>query len=334
MTDTNAWVTVLAGGDGTRLRALTTAPCGTPVPKQYCTLHGTTTLIEDALDRGRSLAAEQRICAIVADHHRRWWSQVERLKGLPAGNVMVQPRNRGTGIGVLYAMLHILAKDPDAQVVLLPADHYVEDKRLLREAILIALAHIAADDERPVLLGLEPEDSDTELGYIVPGADASFGARDVSRFIEKPTAALAGELIAQGALWNAFIIVASARSLVNLFTPRYAPIALEMQVIISRSLEASEPAAGWPALVDMYQRLPQLDFSRDVLEGRESSLCVLAVPPCGWSDLGTPQRVARTLRRTQPEPVDAEHELPSVTRINLAAEHARMERAVASRAPM
>jgi mannose-1-phosphate guanylyltransferase len=322
---TNVWTLVLAGGDGNRLRALTTAPCGTQVPKQYCSLRGERTLIEDAVDRARGLVTNQHICTVVAERHRHWWSQIDGLQALPAGNIFVQPRNCGTAIGIVYALLHIQAKDPLAQVVLIPADHYVQEESLLREAMLIALAHLAADDHNPVLLGMEPDESDTDLGYILPGTGDRFGTRDVCRFIEKPSFALASDLIVEGALWNMFIIAATARSLIDLFMRRYAPIALEMQVLVSRALSAAGPAAGWPMIVDMYQRLPSLDFSRDVLQGQESKLRVIAVPPCGWSDLGTPRRVGDTLRRTQQPPVDTASHLPSVMRVNLAAEHARFE---------
>src|SRR5262245_45742747 len=107
MNATNVWALVLAGGDGNRLRALTTAPCGTHVPKQDCSLHGERTLIEDAIDRARGLVTNQHICTIVGESHRDWWSQIDALRSLPATNVFIQPRNRGTAIGVVYSLLHI-----------------------------------------------------------------------------------------------------------------------------------------------------------------------------------------------------------------------------------
>ena len=64
------WSLVLAGGEGSRLRSLTTDGAGASVPKQFCSLFGATTLLEDALNRGRAVA-DGRICAIVADHHHR-----------------------------------------------------------------------------------------------------------------------------------------------------------------------------------------------------------------------------------------------------------------------
>jgi hypothetical protein len=77
------------------------------------------------------------------------------------------------------------------------------------------------------------------------------------------------------------------------------------------------------AAFDLYQRLPNLDFSRDVLEGQEATLRVLPVPYCGWTDLGTPQRVAQTLQRL-PRAANAPH-AESDAYINLAAQHSRLQ---------
>jgi mannose-1-phosphate guanylyltransferase len=314
------WGLVLAAGDGNRLRALTTSACGAAVPKQFCSLHGGPALIEDALDRAAALVDQQRICTIVAHHHRQWWSEIERVRRLQPGNVIVQPRNCGTAIGVLYSLLHIVAKDADAFLALLPADHYVRDEQTLLRSLDAALGRLRQDASRPVLLGMEPDESDTDLGYILPGEPDALGGQSVMRFVEKPDLSAATEIINQGGLWNSFIIAASAQSLLELFLPRYAPIVMEMQVILSRALAADSLTVGWPTVVEMYQRLPNLDFSRDVLEGVEKRLCVVRVPPCGWSDLGTPRRVGQTLRRLRPRRGAEE---PPTPYINLAAQHAR-----------
>ena len=326
MTGEHVWSVVLAGGEGTRLRALTTGPCGTPVPKQFCSLQGGRTLLEDAVARASGLVAEERICAIVAQQHRQWWTQV--LKRMPPRNIIVQPRNKGTAIGVLFSLLNIMARDPNARLLLLPADHYVRDEIVLRQSLRIALSRLDSDDSKPILLGLEPDEADTELGYILPGTRDPLGGRFVGRFVEKPSQHAAREIIAQGGLWNTFIIAASAQALLNLYTHRFAPIVMEMQVIMSRAANAGlPPAASWAGIAEMYDRLPEVDFSRHLLEGREADLRVVRVPACGWSDLGTPKRVGETIRRLQiaTRPHHYSHDATD-TLVNLAARHAHMER--------
>jgi len=306
------WALVLAGGEGRRLRSLTVTAGGTPVPKQFCSLTGGRTLLEDALTRAESLVPRKRICSVVAQQHRDWWQEL--LAGLPASNVIMQPRNRGTGIGILYPLLQIASRDPDAVLILLPADHYVRDELVLRQALRIAVQRVVQDPAMPVLLGMRPERVDPELGYIVPGVPDERGNKVVQRFAEKPSTAAAATLIEQGGLWNSFIVIATAQSLIDMFTLRFAPLVLEMQVIVSRML-AGPGVAGWPAVVDLYERLPNLDFSTDLLEDYDNRLRVIEVPPCGWSDLGTPHRVAEALRHIEVPLHDLAHE--PVGRINL-----------------
>lgn len=325
----NVWSVVLAGGEGTRLRALTTRPCGTAVPKQFCSLQGGRTLLEDALVRAAGVVDREHGCTIVAQQHREWWPAA--LRGMPTKNIFVQPRNRGTAIGVLYSVLHVLALDPRAKLLLLPADHYVRDEAVLRQSLRIALARLEHDLSTPVLLGLEPDEVDADLGYILPGEIDPIGGRRVGRFVEKPSTQVAKQIVDAGGLWNAFIIAASAQSLLNLYMQRFAPIVMEMQVIMTRAANAGlPPAAGWASITDMYERLPDIDFSRHILEGREANLRVVRVPPCGWSDLGTPKRVGDTLRRLQVSRAHPTHQATDSAEvlINLAARHAHMERAM------
>ena len=189
----HVWALILAAGDGSRLRALTTKPCGTPVPKQFCSLDGGRSLLEEAIQRAARLVPSERICTIVAQQHRKWWIECRGLAHLPQTNLIVQPRNRGTGVGVLFSILHILAKDPEARIVMLPSDHYVQDELVLQQALETALARLEEDTTHPILLGTEPDELDTELGYVLPGVPDVSGSLRVERFLEKPKTDLAAE---------------------------------------------------------------------------------------------------------------------------------------------
>jgi len=319
------WVLVLAGGEGKRLRALTTEPCGTPVPKQFCSLRGERSLIEEAIDRGAALVDTERICAIVAAEHQRWWLESAALTRLLPANLIVQPRNRGTGVGVLYATLKIAKNDPDAIVLLLPSDHHVDDEGTLQESLTTALQAARRRNSGPVLLGLEPNNADTELGYIVPGARDPWGGHRVRQFVEKPGASHARSLIESGGLWNMFVMVASAQCLVDLFRPNWGALLTEMQALVSTRHPRRLQSVDGLTFRDRYDLLPEVDFSRDVLEGQESVLRVMRVRPCRWSDLGTPLRVRETLRRLPSHEYAAAVSRRSAY-INLAAQHERLQR--------
>jgi mannose-1-phosphate guanylyltransferase len=291
------WAIVLAAGDGTRLSALTTDARGEVVPKQFCSLSGGRALMQEALGRAARIAPRERICAIVARRHARHWRHL--LWSVPARNIIVQPCNCGTAVGVLLCVLHILERDPLAHIVFLPADHYVKDEALLADSVRAAARLLTRDRDRFTLVGVEPDYADPELGYIVPGEPASDGSRCVARFVEKPTASTAGELIALGAVWNSFIFAAHARALLAVVQDRQPEIVAQMASAFAQHRGEDERMRALDAL---YQRLPVVDFSRAIMQGAESVLRVCIAPCCGWADLGTPQRVALTLLHMRPVP--------------------------------
>ncbi|HEX5048175.1 MAG TPA: sugar phosphate nucleotidyltransferase [Gammaproteobacteria bacterium] len=289
------WAIVLAGGEGTRLKSLTMDEVGQNVPKQYCSLRSGPSLLNEALRRAEMVASLARVCTVVAQQHRRWWGR--SLAGFPAGNVIVQPQNRGTANGIVLALAYVLERDPLANVVVLPSDHYVRDEVLLGEALFRVVRTLRADEAKVVLLGVAPDEIDPELGYIVPAHAAGDAPVGVRKFVEKPSPREAAALIDEGALWNSFILAAQARALLDLVCDRDATVVKKIRAAWRRDLPT--PSTG-AALAELYRTLPALDFSRDIAAGRETSLSVVQVPPCGWSDLGTPERVAKALRRPPP----------------------------------
>lgn len=316
--EANTWTLVLAAGEGSRLRSLTTCPCGTAIPKQFCCLFDGPSLLEEALQRARAVSNDAHTCVIVADQHRRWWDGV--LGSLPAANVIVQPENRGTANGMLFPLLNILVRDPQARIMLLPSDHHVRQEALLASALREAVKQLQWRSGQTLLLGLEPEEADPELGYIIPGERDGRGALTVTRFIEKPPAARACELIRAGGLWNAFILISTAQALLAMFQRRIPQIVEAMRAAIQHDGGTGTSGAEVPAL---YQRLPIVDFSRDIVPGQESSLRVVPVPPCGWSDLGTPKRVEDAVRAAPARAsIKARHAAATgMKRLSLAAQH-------------
>lgn len=286
----DAWALVLAGGDGERLRRLTTLASGSAVPKQFCSLFEGPSLLQEALRRARTVTANARTCAVVARDHRRFWEP--QLWSLGARNIIVQPQNRGTAIGVLLPLLHILERDPGARIVLLPSDHHVRDAHTLGAALMDTAHLVRWRTEAVFLLGIEPEDPDPELGYLVPGAVDDNGALTVSRFVEKPSAGEARELMGARGLWNSFILAAAGTALLELFEQRIPELVQSLRTAVQ---EDGGSPLECRAAATLYERLPTVDFSRDILMGQEDRLRVAPVPACGWSDLGTPIRVARAL---------------------------------------
>ena len=323
----NIWALVLAAGDGKRLEPLTSAYGGPAIPKQYCSLRPGPSLLHDALRRALAVTTHQRTCVVVAEKHRCWWAAQSRL--LPPDNVIVQPENRATGVGILLPLLHILDRDARARIVILPSDHHVRVESCLVRSLRAALETIRLHEGRTLLLGVKPEEPDPELGYIVPGAANDPAALPVLQFIEKPSTTDALRLIERGALWNTFIIAGSIRGLLGLYERAVPELLTEMHRAVRRDREA---ASAGRSVTKLYARLRSVDFSHDILPGQESSIRVVRVPPCGWSDLGTPERVARTLAHPPTEKMPTgkrtRHLDAQVSPLSLAEQHARQATAI------
>jgi mannose-1-phosphate guanylyltransferase len=90
-------------------------------------------------------------------------------------------------------------------------------------------------------------------------------------------------------------VATDAQALLQVFERRFAEIVREMRCVVRGMANYSHLASS---LADLYSRLPVLDFSREILAGgMHGNLRVLPVPRCGWTDLGTPRRIAETVRR-------------------------------------
>jgi mannose-1-phosphate guanylyltransferase len=144
-----------------------------------------------------------------------------------------------------------------------------------------------------LLLGITPDEPDPELGYIVAEGDRDDAIRAVCEFVEKPNVAAARALIARGGMWNSFIFAANGQALLRAFEARCPDLVGEMRHIVS-SMDSSMRDAR---LAQLYEQLPALDFSRDILQRSPEMLRVMTVPACGWTDLGTPKRVVQTVSR-------------------------------------
>jgi mannose-1-phosphate guanylyltransferase len=294
MPNTNqSWAIVLAAGEGTRLRELTTRS-GIATPKQFCSLRGGRSLLGDALERAARIVPRKRVLVIVAEEHRRHWEH--EVGGLTAENVIVQPRNKGTAAGILLPVLSVLERDPGARIAFLPSDHFVAREPVIEASLRLALDSLEELGTELTLLGITPDAPETGYGWIVPAASDRL-LRPVERFVEKPAESTATELFAAGALWNSFLFAVKGATLVRLFEERLPGLAASLRRVFT--LDASARTAELEAV---YATLDTHDFSRDVLQTNGSRLRLEIVPPCGWTDLGTPARVEACLAALGEEP--------------------------------
>jgi len=286
------WAVVLAGGEGERVSALTRDADGGVVPKQFWCCEGRPPMVRWALARARRIAPARQVLVVVKNAHRLYWQR--HLADVPCHNILVQPENRGTAAGVLRALVEIESRvSTTVPVVILPSDHYVAEERVLHDALVVAVRAACEGDPPVVLLGISPSAPEHGYGWILP--DAPGVVSRVRRFVEKPPSPRVTEMIHDGALINSFILVSRAHVLLALIERVFPDILHAFQRL------AHDQADG-PAACRLYEGLPSMDFSRDVLQRASRFLSVVRVPACGWSDLGTPERLRQYLGGSPHDP--------------------------------
>lgn len=287
------WAMILAGGDGTRLLSLTRKIAGDDRPKQFCPIIGARTLLDETRRRSALVLSPFKTMFVLTRKHERYYN--EALAGVPRGNLIVQPRNAGTAPAILYSLLRLEKINPQASVVFFPSDHYFSDDRAFMSEVEFALDAADRDRNLVILLGIEPETADEEYGWIEPEPQISnnkdFNLRRVRRFWEKPSPALARELMMRGCLWNSFVMVGAVSAFLRMIRRAAGELYEKFAAVKSKLFTPVEENA----ILSLYAALPDSNFSREVLTARATDLTVIPVSGSKWSDLGSPHRVFSTL---------------------------------------
>lgn len=291
--DTSQWGLILAGGDGTRLRSLTRQITGDDRPKQFCPIFDNEPLLDRTRRRVARTLAPERTIAVLTKAHERFYTPL--IRHVPSRLLVVQPVNRGTSPAILYGLLRIAKMAPTASVALFPSDHYLSDEEAFMAQVRVAFDGVLRRPELVILLGISPAYPETAYGWIEPhepifgnGRPALFRVR---RFWEKPKPMLAQTLLAEGCLWNSFVMVARGATLLALIESA-APDLYHAFLDLWPVLNTRDEEAAIEAL---YAGLPSTNFSEQVLAGRPEDLAVLPVGGVQWSDLGEPNRVLSVL---------------------------------------
>ncbi|HYS45361.1 MAG TPA: sugar phosphate nucleotidyltransferase, partial [Rhizomicrobium sp.] len=198
---------ILSGGTGSRLWPLSRSL----FPKQLLALAGDRSLIQDTVLRakGAEFAPPLIVCNT---EHRFLIAEQMREAGIAPQVIVLEPMGRNTAPAAAIAALILSQSDPEAVMLLMPADHIVQNRAAFLRAV--ALAAAAAQQDHLVTFGIRPDSPETGYGYIRRGAALkNLGGFAVERFVEKPDAATAASYVAAGDYdWNSGMFAFKARA--------------------------------------------------------------------------------------------------------------------------
>lgn len=186
---------VMAGGSGTRLWPLSRKL----FPKQFLPLNSEATMLQATLNRLEGLEIGESITICNEEHRFIVAEQLRRAGEL--GKIILEPMGKNTAPAVALSALVAQSDQDDPLLLVLAADHVIEDEVAFQQAVKQGIEH--ANDGKLVTFGIVPKSPHTGYGYIKQGSEVAQSAFDVDSFVEKPNEETAQAYLSSGQyLWN------------------------------------------------------------------------------------------------------------------------------------
>ena len=269
-------VVIMAGGVGSRLWPLSTPE----KPKQFIDVLGVgKSLIQLTVERFIPVCAPENFWVVTGEKYVKLVR--EQLPDIPADQILAEPEGRNTAPCIAYASWKIACKDPEANIVVTPADALVLKTADFAATIAKALA-FTEERDAIVTVGITPSRPETGYGYI-HAAEALHGQLvKVSEFKEKPDLDTAIRYLEDGRyFWNAGIFVWNVCTIVNELRS-YTPQIAEVMDQLSPSLFTENESAELRRLFPTCEKI-SIDYA--VME--KSPRIYVIAEDLGWSDLGS-----------------------------------------------
>ncbi|TVR14690.1 MAG: mannose-1-phosphate guanylyltransferase [Balneolaceae bacterium] len=268
---------IMAGGAGTRFWPKSTKE----KPKQFLRLFGKKSLIQQTVERLSGFIDEKNVIVITNNDYVHLVNR--QLPNLDSKYIIGEPLARNTAPCIASAAALLYRDNPEAIMVVLPADHRIaENDRFLK--VIKSASQTAAEKNSLVTIGIEPNRPETGYGYIRREAApvATFNNQDVYRvknFTEKPELARARDFLKSGDyLWNSGIFIWKVSAIVDAFRQYLPEIFEQMEKLASSEKKESD-------INTFYHKCPSISIDYGIMEKAEH---VHVVPASfGWNDVGS-----------------------------------------------
>lgn len=276
--NSHRYCVIMCGGIGSRFWPYSRAR----LPKQFIDFLGTgRTLLQMSYDRIRNLIPASNI--LIMTNERYADLVAEQLPEVTADQILFEPARRNTAPCIAWAAWHIVARDPEASMIVTPADHVITREKLFEESVLAGFDFV---DRNNALLtfGITPSRPETGYGYIQIGEPAEGDISKVKTFTEKPDLELAKVFVASGEFfWNSGIFLWRAtaiREAIHRYVPDIATVfdSADKSVYLDPEAEKAFIANAFPSCMSI-----SIDYS--VMEKADN--VYVETVTFGWNDLGT-----------------------------------------------
>jgi mannose-1-phosphate guanylyltransferase/mannose-6-phosphate isomerase len=268
---------ILSGGSGTRLWPISRRN----LPKQFLSLAGSETLFQQTVRRAAVLPDASAPIVVASDDHRFLAAEQLQELAIAGASILLEPLARNTAPAIAVGALQALSLDPEALILVLPADHLIGDDASFAEAV--AKARPLASEGWLVTFGIRPDRAETGFGYIHRGKALGGAAFQVDQFVEKPLVDVAERYLSSGEYdWNSgMFLFRAARYLEEL--GEHAPAMLEAAKASFAKANADLDFIRLDA--DAFGSAPSDSIDYAVME--KTSRAAVVPVSCEWSDIGS-----------------------------------------------
>lgn len=276
----NCYCVIMAGGSGTRFWPVSRGA----KPKQFLDFADTgKTFLRKTYERFLNVIPKENILVVTSERHLDLVE--EQIPEMERCNILLEPYSKNTAPCIAYAAYTLLKRNPQAQMVVAPSDHIIEDEDLFRSTIVNAFEYISQNDVL-MTLGVAPTRPDTNYGYVQANGGKQALTCDhpvkVKTFTEKPDREMAELFLSTGEFfWNAGIFIWKAKTIkkeMEKYLPEVTGLFEGWENVIGTGIERE-------FINRAYTDCPNISIDYGVMENTD--IAWIYPVKFGWSDLGT-----------------------------------------------
>ncbi|NMA74399.1 MAG: mannose-1-phosphate guanylyltransferase [Bacteroidales bacterium] len=274
MDNKNNFCVIMSGGIGSRFWPISR----TTRPKQFLDFFGTgRSLLQQTFDRFKKVIPVENIIIVTNNNYNDL--VLEQLPEISSSQILLEPTRRNTAPCIAWATYHILAKNPNANIVVTPSDHLILNEEGFLDVVQKGLQFVSENDNL-LTLGIKPNRPETGYGYIQVDEKISNSLYKVKTFTEKPELDLAKVFIESGEFyWNSGIFLWNIQTITQSINKHLPDIAIKLK---SDDYNTEREQAF---INEAFPLCPNISIDFGLMEKAENVYVMLG--EFGWSDLGT-----------------------------------------------